>query len=653
MMATESLVRSDFTDNHSYTYANFSRRLTQETVGLSATSNWTTAFTYDSGAPGGPGVLTSMGQAVGTNVNWSGGVDGFSRIGVGTNSVAQRQAYGFLNGVATMTALLDGNQMPVTTVGTNDNYEWRAQLQLQPGAHRLIVNALNWSGYYTASATNTFTNNAADHALDTYAGNGEITKRVWLTSAGLTNATESLSFDARDRLHNVTYLDSNTNGYSWNAIYDGLGRRLSTTTTFITNGVVQTNFTRTISQYFDPHVQFLEVAETDSGVTTVKFYGPDANGVYGGMQGVGGLEAVDNGPRAASPAINDMRGNALALYSLTQGSVTWFSSRVTAYGAVPGYAPLPLGDGAKIVAASAWRGKWADITGFVWIGNRYYYPTEGRWLSFDQSWNETDPNGFTFCGGQPVTAFDPDGMIATQVGNEAQTDLNALPQFALNVGNNVESGNNNFWTGVFNSGGSLLNAIGHPIDTTVNVVNGVGNAIQNPVGTAENIYNGVATSLSNPDTASQFIGSLTFGAETTIAGGAALNALGGALGDSTPLILQNAASGQAFESSVINALGAAKNTASITVDGLGTSIPDIVDASGNITEIKNGINLSYSPQLQIQAQTAQSAGGTFNLIVSPNTQYISGPLRQAVFQSGGSIQVFNPATGAFTAWVPK
>jgi RHS repeat-associated protein len=430
LMASHTLVRSDFTDNRSYTYANLSRRLTQETVGLSASSNWTTAFTYDSGVPGGPGVLTSMGQAVGTNVHWNGGVDGFSRVSVGTNSVAQRQAYGFLNGTAIMTALLDGNRMPVTTVGTNDNYEWRAQLQLSPGAHQLIVNALNWSGYYTASATNTFTNNAADRALDSYAGNGEITNRVWLTAGGLTNATESLSFDARDRLHSVTYLDSNTNGYTWSAIYDGLGRRMSTTTTFITNGVVQTNFTRTIGQYFDPQVQFLEVAENDGGVTTLKFYGPDINGVYGGVQGVGGLEAVVSGPSAASPVINDMRGNALALDDLVQGAVVWSPGRVTAYGAAPGYAPLPLGDGAKVTQASAWRGKWADITGLLWIGNRYYSPTEGRWLSFDQSWNETDPNGFTFCGGQPVTAFDPDGRLGRSWVQQSQgINVNGVGSF--------------------------------------------------------------------------------------------------------------------------------------------------------------------------------------------------------------------------------
>jgi hypothetical protein len=117
--------------------------------------------------------------------------------------------------------------------------------------------------------------------------------------------------------------------------------------------------------------------------------------------------------------------------------------------------------------------------------------------------------------------------------------------------------------------------------------------------------------------------------------------------EETPLILQNAANGQAFESSVINALGATKNTASISVDGLGASIPDLIDASGNTTEIKNVVNLSFTRQLQIQAQGTE---GSFNLIVSPRTQYISGPLQDAVQGSGGTIQVFNPATGTLTPW---
>jgi len=117
--------------------------------------------------------------------------------------------------------------------------------------------------------------------------------------------------------------------------------------------------------------------------------------------------------------------------------------------------------------------------------------------------------------------------------------------------------------------------------------------------------------------------------------------------EATPLIFRNAANGQAFEQSVVSALGVAKNTASISVDGLGTSIPDLIDEFGNVTEIKSGVNLSFTNQLQIQAQGSQ---GSFSLIVGPNTQYISGPLQNAVFSSGGSIQVFDPAAGIFTPW---
>ena len=148
-------------------------------------------------------------------------------------------------------------------------------------------------------------------------------------------------------MHGVTYVDSNTNGYIWSAIYDGLGRRLATTTIFITNGVTVSSLPKTISQYLDPNVQFLELGETDSGGTTWKFYGPDLNGVYGGMQGVGGLDAVVNGPRQSSPVVSDIRGNGYAIFNLSQGSLVWYSSRVTAYGAVEGYRPLPLADGAK------------------------------------------------------------------------------------------------------------------------------------------------------------------------------------------------------------------------------------------------------------------------------------------------------------------
>lgn len=426
LLTSHTLVRPDFTDHRSYAYAPQSRRLTEEVVGLNAGTNWTNTFVYDAGVTGGPGVLTSSGQPTGTNALWNGATDAFSRIASATNTVAMRQAYGFLNGTATLTALLDGNPAPVTTVGTNDNYEWRAEMQFGPGAHQLIVNALNWSGLYTASATNNFTSAAYDHTLDNYAGSGELTNRIWISSNGTTNATESLSFDARDRLHGVTYLDNTQSGYIWTATYDGLGRRLGTSTIFVTNGVALTNLAKSIAQYFDPQTPYLEVGEMDGGVATWKFYGPDVNGVYGGMEGVGGLEAVVNGPRQATPIINDARGNALALYNVSQAATIWFSSRPTAYGAAPGYEPLPLTDGAKIAQSSGWHDKWPDITGFYWLGGRHYSPVEGNWTSSDPLGHDADPSLYAFCAaGDPINMFDPDGRCAETDASASFGSVNA------------------------------------------------------------------------------------------------------------------------------------------------------------------------------------------------------------------------------------
>jgi RHS repeat-associated protein len=533
LLATHTLARPDYTNYQSYSYAPLSRRLTQEIVGLSASATWTNAYVYDSGMPGGPGVLTSTGEAPGaTNVTWNGGTDAFSRINAETNSVAQRQAYGQVNGIATVTALLDGKPMPVTTIGTNA-LQWRAELELLPGAHQLIVNAVNWSGYYTASATNTFTNNAADRVQEAFSGDGEVTNRVWVNSSNQTIRTQSLSWDAKGRLHSVIDLDNGTNGFTWAAVYDPLGRRLQTTTIMVTNGVSISSLPQTISQYYDPGVEFLELAVAVNGVLTYKVYGPDANGAYGGMNGVGGLEAVDNNSLQSSPIVSDIRGNGLALFNVPQGSLNWFPSRLTAYGAVPGYRPLPLGEGADLAAASAWRGKWADITDNYQLGWRPYKPAYGRFIAADPFGHSGDFSLYAFCaGGDPINYFDPDGRLATQVGREVQTDWNALPQFALNVGNNVEQGNNDFWTGAFNSAGGLANAAAHPINTTASAINGAATLAANltvdPSGTVNNLYNGFANNFNDPNRASQFFGSLTFGVETTIAGGAAFRAISGA-----------------------------------------------------------------------------------------------------------------------------
>jgi RHS repeat-associated protein len=122
------------------------------------------------------------------------------------------------------------------------------------------------------------------------------------------------------------------------------------------------------------------------------------------------------------PTISDFRGNVLGV--VTNSAVVWNPSRPTGFGAVPGYQPVALGNGADIVVSSAWRGRWADISGYYNIGLRPYDPISGRWLTYDSVWNEIDPSGMTFCGGDPVNSVDSDGRLAANGPDNGVQNLN-------------------------------------------------------------------------------------------------------------------------------------------------------------------------------------------------------------------------------------
>jgi hypothetical protein len=89
-----------------------------------------------------------------------------------------------------------------------------------------------------------------------------------------------------------------------------------------------------------------------------------------------------------------------------------------------------------------------------------------------------------------------------------------------------------------------------------------------------------------------------------------------------------------------------QNTSKIAIEGLGRSVPDVLQRG--IREIKSGVEIDNSLQLKIQAAYAQLFRIPFSLIVSPNTQRLSKPVRDAVEKTGGTIQRFDPATGTFT-----
>jgi RHS repeat-associated protein len=376
-------------------------------------------FAYNNGMAAGPGILTQMGDANPNLGDWTGGVSPFSRVNTETNTCTGYSAYGEVNGESTLEAWLDGQPLSVTT---NSSYDplypirWAAQMQLTPGAHQLKVAALHPSGFYTAWATNSFTNNVAHETTAIYRDyNGNIEQRIWTDTNGAQLHLQDLAWDTKNRLTDVTDVDGSYNGFYWHAEYDGLDRRLLTEYWVMTNGVAQiagvTPFT--INQYYDPQVEFLELGVSYDNQTTWKLYGPDLDGQYGGLNGTGGLDGVSPYLSLFNPVISDVRGNILA--EVTNGVVVWNTSRPTGYGAQPGFQPVALGHGADVAQSSAWRGRWLDITGYYNIGLRPYNPVAGNWLSYDSTWNERDPNYLTFSGDDPINFFDPDGRCANPV----------------------------------------------------------------------------------------------------------------------------------------------------------------------------------------------------------------------------------------------
>lgn len=426
-----------FTDQRAYLYADASRRLIEERLNLDATKRWTNTFAYDNGQAGGIGVLTKSAQAGGLSQTWRGVPDALARVATETNGVVRRLAWGKINGPSTVTAKLDGAPQPLTVLTTGDtnwSHQWRATVELTPGAHQLQALATHSSGLFTTNATIWFTNGATgDPVTVSFDGGGYVTNRVWRDASNNVIRTQSLVWDARGRLVKVTERDLQTNGFNWSALYDPLGRRLRTSTITVTNGSNLTAQATTITSFYDPEVEFLELGVSVNGATTWKLYGPDADGVYGGLNGTGGFDAIVPGPHLFCPVLSDARGNVHAVYDQDHGNLMWNDSRPTGYGAAPGWRPPPLGFGANIIQAAAWRGRWSDPHGNYWLGGNYYDSTAGHFLRPDAYGHFGSPSQFEFCHSDPINYWDPDGRLGSRSGIRG-SDLAAMNQARIASG---------------------------------------------------------------------------------------------------------------------------------------------------------------------------------------------------------------------------
>ncbi len=419
-------VRGDFTDQRYYNYSPLAQRLTQEIFNIGAMQPVTNNYTIDQGATGGLGILTSQTQSGTLSDTWdvpvSAGLDGVSRVIQSQNTLITRPAYGVAKGAGSVSAILDGHPVAVQFDGPDGEGSWRTSLALSPGSHTLSATAFDLSGQHSITTNNSFTANggATDTVTNAYDGNGNITQRVWVSSLGVTNKIQTLTWDAFDRLINLTDRDANNSGYNFVSVYDGLGRRIRTIQTLVTNGVAITSpadSVSTVDSWYDPQVEFLEAGANVNGTFTSKVYGPDASGGYGGMQGVGGLETLYiTGHTTAYGSVQDYFGNILA--SISNNVVTWTGARYSSYGPVPGYQPSIFSANATLAECLGWHGLRIDPDGDYHVGARRYDPVTGRFMSADPMGHSGSADLYTYCSGDPVNRFDPTGRFGKLVQND-------------------------------------------------------------------------------------------------------------------------------------------------------------------------------------------------------------------------------------------
>jgi RHS repeat-associated protein len=398
-------------DNRNFQY-NSRNQLTKEPIGLSGNVLATNNYSFD---PYKLGVLTNAQWSGGLTNRWQGTLNSLDQIASETwgESNLTLRANGSALNAFSVSAKLDGNSISTVLAGGR----WYSDLALLPGNHTLAASAV-YAGSSTGSAvTNSFTVVGTNTVIDYYDGAGNLTNRVFANGK-----IQFLVWDGFGRLVSVVQRDNPTNGFNWTAIYDCLGRRLRTIQTPVINGVTNNGLTLTLDSYYDPQVEYQELAVAVNGQRTWKVMGPDINGRYGGVQGVGGLEAtVRESDGLTTPVLNDYFGNVLATFS--SSTVNWNPVRASGYGPVIGYQAPTLSLSTPLTDSLLWRSRRMDPSGFYYMGARYYDPVAGHFISPDPLGHTSTMDLYSAFNGDPINFFDPNAWAVIQAWQQTQQNL--------------------------------------------------------------------------------------------------------------------------------------------------------------------------------------------------------------------------------------
>ena len=287
------------------------------------------------------------------------------------------------------------------------------------------------------AAERSFTPQArAEEIATDYDPLGRPLRRSWAHDGQDYQAVQTFAWDAQGRLRAVGMADSRgTAGerpYLWIAVYDGLGRRLSTKLTG--PGRTPSN----CQELYDPQVEFLPVGTRLDGQAWWRFYGNDLDAGYGDYDGLGGLwGTIDAASGAFTPVLGNAAGHILA-HRDADGHWRWRGQQFSGYGPHAGFSGRSLLGSRLALRAEAlpaslgWQGRTPDPTGFYCLGQRLYDAGTGRFLSPDPLGHAASADLYSYAGGDPINHVDPTGRSFVEIFQQQdQISLNYGPSYSF------------------------------------------------------------------------------------------------------------------------------------------------------------------------------------------------------------------------------
>ena len=215
--------------------------------------------------------------------------------------------------------------------------------------------------------------------------------------------------------------------FTWKASYDALGRRLQTHYTQGWNSPIIT------TSFYDPEIEFEEIGVKIGDKTFWKFFGPN------------GCDAVQEEGGDTLYLMQNALGQLLGVVS-SQGT-RYCNKLPSAYG-YQSSTPFIATDVYAYALSLSWQSKQQDPTGLIWLGERYYDPSSGIFISPDPVSFPVCMDLYSYANGDPINLMDPNGRFAShvyqtiepvvfesfQIADRFQEAFNKIPAYCANSG---------------------------------------------------------------------------------------------------------------------------------------------------------------------------------------------------------------------------